>query len=70
MTSRQKRLRRITAAFALITLLGASVSGAQAQQRRYYDNRGNSVGTSSTDSQGTTTFRDSRGNTAGRSFRN
>jgi len=38
-------------------------------QTRFYDARGNSVGTATTDSQGTTTFRDSRGNTIGRSTR-
>jgi hypothetical protein len=37
------------------------------EQRRFYDSRGNSVGTATRDSQGTTTFRDSRGRTIGRS---
>jgi hypothetical protein len=35
------------------------------EQMRFYDSRGNSVGTATRDSQGTTTFRDSRGNTTG-----
>jgi hypothetical protein len=51
-------------------LVLATCASASAQQRRYYDSRGNSVGTSSTDSQGTTTTRDNRGNTVGRSYRN
>jgi hypothetical protein len=38
-------------------------------QQRFYDARGNSIGTATTDTQGTTTFRDSRGNTIGRSSR-
>jgi hypothetical protein len=36
-----------------------------AQQTRYYDSRGNSLGTATTSSSGQTTFRDSRGNTTG-----
>jgi YD repeat-containing protein len=37
-----------------------------AEQRRFYDDRGRSVGTASTDSQGTTTFYDARGRVAGK----
>ncbi len=36
-------------------------SAASAQQRTFYDSRGNVVGRSATDSQGTTTSYDSRG---------
>lgn len=39
------------------------------EQTRFYDSKGNSVGTATTDSQGTTVFRDSRGNTVGRASR-
>ena len=39
------------------------------EQRRFYDLRGNSVGTATRDSQGTTTFRDSRGNLTGKEYR-
>jgi hypothetical protein len=35
------------------------------EQTRVYDSRGRSVGTATTDSQGTTVFRDSGGNTVG-----
>ena len=59
--------------FAYVLMFASLIAAcvpASAQQRRYYDSRGNSVGTSSTDSQGTTTTRDSRGNTVGRSYRN
>jgi hypothetical protein len=38
-------------------------------QSRFYDSRGNSVGTATRDSQGTTTFRDSRGNITGKEYR-
>jgi hypothetical protein len=34
---------------------------------RFYDSRGNSTGTASTNSSGTTTFYDARGNVVGRS---
>jgi hypothetical protein len=39
------------------------------EQSRFYDARGNSVGTATRDSQGTTTFRDSRGNITGKEYR-
>jgi hypothetical protein len=39
------------------------------EQTRFYDARGNSVGTATRDSQSTTTFRDSRGNVTGREYR-
>ena len=38
---------------------------AESQQIRVYDAHGRSIGTATTDSQGTTTFRDSRGSTTG-----
>ena len=50
---------------ALLTL--AMMTGAaSAQQRTIYDSRGNVVGRSATDSQGTTTTYDSKGNVVGR----
>lgn len=48
-------------AIALLT------TAASAQSRRFYDASGKSVGTSSTDSQGTTTFYDASGRVTGRS---
>jgi hypothetical protein len=55
-------------AIAIVVLLNAHAPAAEQQpQRRFYDSRGNSVGTASTDSQGTTTFRDARGNVTGKS---
>jgi YD repeat-containing protein len=50
--------------FALTLSLFATAASAQSQ--RYYDASGKSVGTSSTDSQGTTTFYDSTGRVTGR----
>jgi hypothetical protein len=49
----------IASALVLVT------APAFAQQTRYYDSRGNSLDTSSTNSSGTTTFCDSRGNVTG-----
>lgn len=51
---------------ALIFLMGAQCAHGAEQQRRFYDDRGRSVGTSSTDSQGNTTFRDARGKVIGK----
>jgi hypothetical protein len=45
-------------------VLAATSTLASAQQTRFDDSRGNSVGTATT-SNGVTTFRDSRGNTTG-----
>jgi YD repeat-containing protein len=46
----------------LLTVLLAMMTGAaSAQQRTFHDSRGNVVGRSSTDSQGTVTNYDSRG---------
>jgi hypothetical protein len=50
-----------------IAIMALSLSAAQAQQTRYYDSRGNSLGTSSTDSGGQTRYYDSRGNSLGTS---
>ena len=52
-------------AFALLTL--ATMTGAAlAQQRTFYDSRGNVTGRSAIDSQGTVTHYDSRGRIIGR----
>jgi uncharacterized protein YdeI (BOF family) len=51
----------------IATALVLVTAPAFAQQTRYYDSRGNSLGTSSTNSSGTTTFYDSRGNVTGQS---
>jgi YD repeat-containing protein len=50
-------------AFAMLT------SHASAQQQRYFDSSGRSLGTASTESQGTTTFRDADGHVTGRESR-
>jgi YD repeat-containing protein len=51
----------------LLALLLSLITGAaSAQQRTIYDSRGNVVGRSSTDSQGTTTNYDARGKVIGR----
>jgi hypothetical protein len=52
----------------VMTVLALSVIGAQAQQVRYYDSRGNSLGTSSRTGN-TTTFYNSRGSVIGRASR-
>ena len=54
--------QKILLALAIAVL----VTAASAQSRRFYDASGKSVGTSSTDSQGTTTFYDSRGKVVGK----
>jgi hypothetical protein len=51
------------------TALVLAAAPAMAQQTRYYDARGKSLGTSSTNTIGTTTFYDSRGNVTGRASR-
>lgn len=56
-------MTKILFALALALLTTA----ASAQSRRFYDASGKSVGTSSTDSQGTTTFYDASGRVTGRS---
>jgi YD repeat-containing protein len=49
-----------------ILLLGTTSANAEPAQKRYYDARGNSLGTSSRDSQDTTTFYDARGRVVGK----
>ena len=50
------------------TVLVLAAAPAMAQQTRYYDSRGNSLGTSSTSSSGATTFYNSRGSVIGKSY--
>jgi hypothetical protein len=50
----------------LLLMTIASAQASEAVQKRYYDAKGNSLGTSSRDSQGTTTFRDARGRVIGK----
>jgi hypothetical protein len=52
-------------ALVLIAILSLTFLVHAGEQTRFYDSRGNSVGTATRDSQGTTVFRDSRGNTTG-----
>ena len=47
------------------TVLVLAAAPAMAQQTRYYDARGKSLGTSSTSSGGQTRYYDSRGNSLG-----
>jgi hypothetical protein len=58
------RILLLAAVLALVTM------PAQAQQTRFYDARGNSIGTATTSPSGQTTFRDSRGSTKGTSSTN
>jgi hypothetical protein len=58
----------IVGAVAIITLGAIAISHA-GEQTRFYDNRGRATGTATTDSQGTTVFRDDRGNVTGRAYR-
>jgi hypothetical protein len=53
----------IAAALVLVT------APAFAGQVRYYDSRGHSIGTSSTNSSGTTTYYNSRGSVVGKAYR-
>jgi hypothetical protein len=53
----------------ITTALLLATTPVFAQQTRYYDARGNSLGTATTNSSGVTTFRDSRGNTTGTATR-
>jgi hypothetical protein len=54
----------------IVTALALAAVPAQAQQTRYYDAHGNSLGTSSTSSGGQTRYYDSRGNSLGTSSTN
>ena len=56
-------------AISLAFTLALSATAAQAQQTRHYGPDGRSIGTSTTNSSGVTTFRDSRGNTTGTAIR-
>jgi YD repeat-containing protein len=51
----------------LALAIAALVTAASAQSRRFYDASGKSVGTSSTDSQGTTRFYNAAGKNVGTS---
>jgi YD repeat-containing protein len=52
-----------------ITITMAWALAAHADQRTFYDARGNVVGRAATDSQRTTTFYDARGNVVGKETR-
>jgi YD repeat-containing protein len=58
--------RRIRMTMLAALALAALASAASAQQRTYYDAHGNRIGTTTTDSQGSTTLRDASGRTTGR----
>jgi hypothetical protein len=51
--------------FAVALLALDRCAHGSENQRRFYDDRGRSVGTASTDSQGTTRFYDGRGRLTG-----
>jgi len=53
-------------AILLLALTTGAACAQSSQSKRFYDATGRSVGTSSTDSQGTTTIYDSRGNVLGK----
>jgi hypothetical protein len=57
-------MTRLALTALALTIASSAFAG---EQTRFYDSRGNSVGTATRDSQGTTVFRDSRGRTIGRS---
>jgi hypothetical protein len=67
MTRLDKGMLILTIVIAAILVFAAMQYAPAGEQRRFYDSRGNSVGTATKDSQGTTTFRDARGNTVGKS---
>lgn len=61
-------VRILAAVVVLIYLLMAwSHTHAEPRQQTFRDNRGNTVGTVTTDSVGNKTYRDARGNTLGTS---
>ena len=67
--NRHKRLRTITSAFALLTLLGTAASAQQ--QRTYFDSNGRYAGQASTYNQGrNSSFTDLQGRFAGSATRN
>ncbi|MDI3563235.1 hypothetical protein [Bradyrhizobium sp. Arg816] len=57
-------------AFLIIPMLTGVTSAQSSQSKRYFDLSGRSGGTSSTDSQGTTTIYDARGKVIGRESSN
>lgn len=60
-------MNKIIMGALLALLFAANAHGAeQQQQRRFYDASGNSTGTASTDSQGSTTYYDARGRVVGK----
>jgi hypothetical protein len=62
-----KGVYRYTGVMLIAIIALTQLSPAHAQQTRYYDSRGNSLGTSSTSSGGQTRYYDSRGNSLGTS---
>jgi YD repeat-containing protein len=59
-------MKMVTRLLLALVALSALTGAAAAQSKRYYDPSGKSLGTSSTDSQGTTTFYDAAGKVTGR----
>jgi hypothetical protein len=66
MTTREWGFIIGTLATTLAVVLALTRQAPADEQRRFWDARGNSAGTASTDSQGNTTFRDARGNVIGK----
>jgi hypothetical protein len=58
-------MRAVIVACVALAIAGAAHAG---EQTRFYDSRGNSLGTATRNSEGTTVFRDSRGNVTGRAY--
>src|SRR5262249_46349680 len=69
-TARQSLTRRSGWGSRICVTKPAASAAAFAQQTRYHDNRGNSLGTSSTSSGGQTRYYDSRGSSLGTSSTN
>ena len=69
MTTRQKRLRRITPPFALLALLAATPAVAQSNTRSFYDRNGSFAGSSSSHGN-STSFSDRNGQFSGSAIRN
>jgi hypothetical protein len=65
-----RRIVFLVAGFALLILWAiSSINHAHAQQQTFRDSSGRTIGTATTDSQGTRTFRDDRGRTTGTATR-
>ena len=62
-----REMRRLTCNVAAALLLASTVAAFAAEQTHIYDSRGRSVGTATTDSQGSTRLRDERGRSVGTS---